>query len=172
MQKVSNVFGLPVLETETGTQIGEVREVVLNFHHAAVWGLIIAGMDWLIEKEQGIAFFDLLSIGRDAVMIRNYECLQIMTDVCQQEPSLHLVHDLLGKPIFTERGRELGILTDIVFEEVTGELKAYEVSDSLLTDLLYGRQMMPLPPAHVIGQDKMIVPECMKELLYTNPLSQ
>lgn len=43
MQKLRDLLGLPILETETGIQIGEVREVVLDIEMASVIGIMIAG---------------------------------------------------------------------------------------------------------------------------------
>jgi uncharacterized protein YrrD len=56
-------------------------------------------------------------------------------------------------------------LTDALFDSSTGEIKAYEISDGLIADLLYGRKRMPLPQAQVVSQDRIIIPESMTKLL-------
>ena len=167
MQKLRDLLGLPVLELENGTQIGEVREVVLDIEMASVLGILIAGANWFTES-QGILFHDLFSLGRDAVTVRNCDTVQTITDLLALESTCHL-EDLLNKDIFTETGINLGALVDIVFETTTGEIKAYEVSDGIITDLIHGRMLMPLPQAQVISEDKLIVPDAMAKLLQPEP---
>ncbi|GBG55060.1 hypothetical protein SPFL3102_01068 [Sporomusaceae bacterium FL31] len=166
MQKIRDLLGLPVLETKNGTQIGEVQEVIVDIDQASVRGIIIANANWF-TSEQGIAFNNLHSIGRDAVMVRDAEVIQGVSEFISSDSKVYRLNELLDKHIFTESGLQLGALVDLGFESVTGEIKAYHVSDGVLTDLLYGRMSLPLPQAQIVGQDKVIVPESMAKLLHT-----
>lgn len=165
MNKLSNLLGLPILEIETGVQIGEVQEVLLDIDQASIRGIILDSANWLF-KTDGISYEDLFSIGRDAVMVRGSEVVKNL-GAAYSLSSIHQLKDLLNKQIFTETGFMLGILVDIIFDCTTGEIKAYQVSDSIVTDLLCGRLTMPLPQAQVIGQDKLIVPDSMAKLLHS-----
>ncbi len=166
MQKMSELLGLPVLETEQGTQIGEVQEVIIDINQALVLGITIADAKWF-KSEQGIAFTDLYSIGRDAVMVRSEAVVQARDVFAPPAAGIHYLKELLDKPIFTESGLQLGLLADLDFDPLTGEVKAYHVSDGVITDLLYGRMSLPLPQVQIVGQDKVIVPEAMAKLLQT-----
>ena len=165
MQKLRYVIGLPVLETETGKQIGEISEVIVDIEAALVCGFIIAGSNWF-ASESIIAFEDLFSLGRDAMMVRNQHVLrQLNMQVIHNNK--YYLRDLFDKQIFTDSGLRLGVLADILFDHITGEIKWYQISDSIITDLLYGRMMMPLPQTQTVGQDKVIVPEGMTKLLHS-----
>ncbi|MBP2625525.1 MAG: PRC-barrel domain protein [Firmicutes bacterium] len=164
MQKLRYVIGLPVLETETGMQIGEIAEVIVDIEAAFVCGFIIAGENWLVS-ESIIAFEDLSSLGRDAMMVRNRHAIRQLNTLVLVNNKYYL-QDLFDKQIFTDSGFRLGVLADILFDNITGEIKWYQVSDSIITDLLYGRMIMPLPQVQTIGQDKVIVPEGMTKLLH------
>lgn len=164
MQKLRYVIGLPVLETETGMQIGEITEVIVDIEAAFVYGFIIAGANWF-ASESIIVFKDLFSLGQDAMMVRNQHVIRQLNTMANVNNKYYL-RDLFDKQIFTDSGLRLGILADIFFDSITGEIKWYQVSDSIVTDLLYGRMMMPLPQAQTVGQDKVIVPEGMIKLLH------
>lgn len=164
MQKLRYIIGLPVLETETGMQIGEISEVIVDIDAALVCGFIIVGTNWL-SSEKIIAFEDSFSLGRDAMMVRNQHVVHQLNTLVMHHNKYYL-RDLFDKQIFTDSGLRLGVLNDILFDHITGEIKWYQVSDSIITDLLYGRMMMPLPQAQTVGQDKVIVPEGMIKLLY------
>jgi len=165
MQKLRYIIGLPVLETETGTQIGEIVEVIVDIEAAFVCGFIIAGANWF-ASESIITFDDLFSVGRDAMMVRNRHVVRQLNtlDIVNNK---YYLRDLFDKQIFTDSGLHIGVLNDILFDNITGEIKWYQVSDSIITDLLYGRMMMPLPPVQIVGQEKVIVPEGMTKLLQT-----
>jgi len=164
MQKLRYVIGLPVLETETGTQIGEIAEVIVDMEAAFIWGLIVAGVNWF-SPENVIVFADLHSLGRDAIMVRNKHVVQQLNALDIHHNKYYL-RELLDKQIFTDSGLRLGVLADILFDSITGEVKWYQVSDSIITDLLYGRMRMPLPQTQTVGQDKVIVPDGMTKLLH------
>ncbi|WP_371370757.1 PRC-barrel domain-containing protein [Sporomusa aerivorans] len=163
MKKLRDLFGLPVLITGTGAQIGEVQEVIVDLEQAAVRGIMLAGANWFANS-QGIVFEDVFRVGRDAIMLRAEYALRELTPAMMQG-TVHYLGTLMDKQIYTDTGLSLGILMDALYDDITGEIKAYEVSDGLITDLLYGRKIMPLPQAQVVGQDKLIVPDTMTNLL-------
>ena len=163
MHKLRDLLGLPVLEIETGTQIGEVQGVVVDLEMASVLVLILSGAHWFADS-QGILIQDVFNLGRDAVTVRNREAVKsyepIVTSSCTYE-----LKYLLDKPVFTEGGLNVGVLADVIYEAGTGEIKGYEISDGIITDFLHGRMIMPLPHAQVVGEDKLIIPEAMAKLL-------
>lgn len=163
MQKLREIFGLPVLIIGTGTQIGEVKEVIVDLEQAVVRGIVLAGANWF-TNDQGILFEDLSRVGSAAVMVRAAYAVRDLTPAMMPGTVYHL-NDLLDKPIYTDAGLSLGILVDALFDSATGEIKAYEVSEGLITDLLYGRKVMPLPEAQVVSQELVIVPDTMTNLL-------
>jgi len=165
MHKLRYTLGLPVLETETGTQLGEIIESIVDIETTAVYGFVIRGGS-LFKAESIVVFEDLVSLGRDALMLRSGEVIHPHPLDSQLLDHKYYLRDLFDKQIFTDSGLRLGVLVDIVFDPITGEMKWYQVSDSIITDLLYGRMLMPLPEAQMIGADKVIVPEVMAQLLH------
>lgn len=163
MQKLRNMFGLPVLITGTGAQIGEVKEVILDLEQAAIRGIVLTGANWF-TNDQGVVFEDVFSIGRDAMMLRATYAVQELTPA-MMPGIVYYLGDLLDKQIYTDTGLSCGILVDALYESTTGEIKAYEISDGLITDLLYGRKLMPLPQTQVVSQDRLIIPDAMTKLL-------
>ncbi|GMA99160.1 PRC-barrel domain-containing protein [Pelosinus sp. IPA-1] len=165
MQRMRDIVGLPVIETETGKQISQIEDIVLNIDEAKIYGIITNSAKDL-SSEQGISFMNILSLGRDAVMVRNHSVIQEATAFFEVT-AIYYIKELFEKEIVTEEGFRLGILVDVFFDTSTGEMKSYQISDSIITDLLYGRKKMPIPKIQVIGKDKVIVPGTMKTLLYT-----
>lgn len=167
MQKLRYTLGLPVLVTEKGIQIGQIVEILVDIERVVVCGFVI-GEGSVFTTEHIVAFDDLFSLGRDAVMVRNDDVIHQFDTMLVNNK--YYLRDLLDKEIFTESGMRLGVLVDIFIDSITGEMKWYQVSDSIITDLLYGRMIMPLPQTQIIGQDKVIVPESMEKLLHTEEI--
>ena len=167
MLKLGDLLGLPVLEVETGAQIGEVREAVLDNTLTSVKSIMVTGGNNGGGSQQ-ILFRDLLNIGRDAITIRNGSVM-FSADLPGCEEVTTQLRELLQKEIFTETGRNLGVLVDIIFDVTSGKVQGYEVSDGIITDLIRGRLLMPLPEAQVVGEDKVIVPDAMAGLLHPGP---
>jgi len=165
MQRVRDLLGLPVVEKETGKQLGTIQEIVFNLKQAIVEIMIITDADWFVGRK-GIYFEDLFRIGRDAVMVRNR---RLVCEVKEEEPLLHpwYVRDLQNKEIITETGLTLGNLADVFYNQVDGEIQRYELSDGIIADLLYGRASIPLPQSQAIGTERVIVPETMADFLVT-----
>lgn len=160
MQNLRSLLRVPLLKLSSGEQIGEVQEVVLDINRALVYGIK------LLDEHSGVAFSNLV-IGRDAIMVRSLKVILDCKELFPEEVILSA--ELFDKEIYTDTGFNLGILADILYSNVTGEIKSYEVSDSLLSDLIDGRKLMPFPPVQVIGQDKIIVPQAMSKLLSLIP---
>ncbi len=161
MKALYSLIGLPVMEIETSLQVGEVKDIVLNLEKVTVCGILVSPTGWLNDCAY-ISFASIYNMGRDAVMIRNKAVLEEFSVASSDNCYLT---SLCTKQIFTETGLQLGVLTDICFDQSTGELKAYLLSDGIITDLLYGRMAMPIPQVQVIGQERLIVPESMSDLV-------
>lgn len=163
MHKLRQLIGLPVLETETGAQIGEIEEVVLNIGQAMVLGVIVAGGTWF-SHDQGILFADFHGVGRDALVIRSPAAVTDLAGLLADQATCRL-RDLCDKAVFTEAGNYLGLVADVIYRPDTGEIRFYELSEGLITDLVEGRLVMPLPQAQVLSEERVIVPEAMSKLL-------
>lgn len=163
MKKLRDLIGLPVLETETGQQIGEVQDVLVNVADAAVCEIDVNSTK-LFSGVKVISFADVQSVGRDAVMVSSRVLLSDKEEKIADD--CHHLADLCGKAVFTECGLQLGIVSDLVYNECTGEITAYELSDGLITDFISGLKVMPLPQIQVVGEDRLIVPECMAKLVH------
>lgn len=165
MQSVRNLLGLPILEICCGTQIAETQEVVLSFEKKSVIGIVTQKEGWLTETK-GILFCDIFHIGRDAITIRSDNVIRSLDFKDTMENCLS--GEMFDKPVFTETGLNLGFITDLLFETATGEVKSYELSDGLITDLLRGRMLMPFPAAQIVNQERLIVPDAMSQMIHSD----
>ena len=119
-------------------------------------------MDYVCKEM--IAFEHIHSIGRDAIMVRQGVIIQ--KNYIWKTGERYCLREILDKQVYTEAGISLGILADVMFDRASGEIKGYQLSDGILSDIIFGRLTMPLPPVQAINEDRMIVPQSMAKLLH------
>ncbi|MBP2652973.1 MAG: PRC-barrel domain protein [Firmicutes bacterium] len=163
MQKLSDVIGLPVLEKTSGSQIGEVQEVVLNYAKKVVTGVIVSEATWF-SHDRGILFQDFVNFGQYAINVQDGKVVQDFSNVLNSVDICGF-QTIVGKELYTAQGNYLGILADFVFDPSTGNVKLLELSDGVVTDFVYGRMAVPLTPVLGVMEDRLIVSERMQKLL-------
>ena len=165
MQYLSNLLEIPILALGAGRQIGTVEEVLVSLDTALLEGIVIKNTAWFSDK-QHISFAEIHHFGADAITIKRETAAEPFRLEEADRLQVYNLRYLQGKSIVAETGIQLGTLSDILFDSLTGEIKAFEVSDGIISDLLYGRARLPLPPAQLVCDDRMIVPESMVGLLH------
>lgn len=160
MQRLRYVLEMPIISADTGEYFGEVEDVLLDIDKYIIYGVIAKNNE---NKEYGFYYEDIINFGNDAVIIKKLNELTFETkSLLIGKQSLK---GLCSKEIITEFGFNLGYVSDIYFDKVTGEIKGYQISEGLLHDLLYGRKIMPIPQHQVIHDDRIIIQEKANELI-------
>jgi uncharacterized protein YrrD len=175
MPNLRNLIGMPVMSADSGKCIGKVEELIIDSDMTSIKALLTVKPDFsqtgqnILETDTqelfGVYLTNLFHIGQDAVMVRNDRAIEDLSLFCITD-CFYYSSKLFDKPIYTDTGLSLGVLADIDFDESTGEIYTYQISDGIFFDILYGRRLMPPPKAQVVGRDMLIVPDTMEKLVY------
>ncbi|MBI2953186.1 MAG: PRC-barrel domain-containing protein [Chloroflexi bacterium] len=157
MIKGKSVIGRPVLSYDSGKRLGMVREALLEPEQRRVLAFLVDGRDWNGET-RAIPFGSVKAVGRDAVIVPNEQAIVHVSEVREIEAALTSRTTITGLRMFTEDGRDIGIIEDVYFDAPTGEVKGFEVSGGLLTRVRRGRLFVPLPSSLRIGEEFVFVP--------------
>lgn len=155
MLKIKELLGLPVIDLSTGKEIGEVKDVVIDAENYRMVGVLLCHAGWF-RSGKGIMREQLKSMGPDSLTVES-EAAIVQEEVLVLNGRTLSKEDILGKHIVTTEGKTVGMLADIYVDAATGALTGYEISDSVITDLLEGRKQMPLPAIQKIGEETVIV---------------
>ena len=157
MQKARDIIGLPVIAVAGGKQVGTVKDMLFD-EEWRIEGLLLEEKHWF-SSPRWVAWPDIKASGPDAVTIAGEEALRTLDDT---EGKLLLFggkRKLVGLPIVTVNGRQLGIVEDVYFAaQLDRKVIGCELSDGLLADLREGRKFLPLGREAVVGEDAIIVP--------------
>ncbi len=166
LHKYSQVIGLPVICADNGKKIANVKDVVFCPHKKSVLAFLIESRRYELKKKAILAK-DVLSLGRDALIINDCSCI---TDFKELERTQELKERgrLLGRRIYTKWGEDLGTVEDVLFDHRNGTVEGVEVSDGLLQDIIQGRRILPLFGKVEFGEDNILVDnEAVEEMMST-----
>lgn len=155
MRRASDVLGVMVMNISTGESLGRVADLVFD-GEGRLTGLLLEKQSWF-GKAPFIPITQIQSIGDDLVTVA-----QPLPEI---EGTMHghlfMFQNgeprLLGTPIVTANGKQLGVLEDVYFDQHQGKIVGYELSDGFFSDLLEGRHMIRQPDKLLLGKDAFVI---------------
>jgi len=128
MIKAQSVIGKTVLSRADGEKLDSVKDVIIGTDHTRVIALLISE-GGLFSKPMVVPIESVVSFGKDAVMITDSKAAQRADHVPAVAQALDIDEKLGGKKVFSETGDQHGKLSDIYFDEKTGDLTGVDVTD-------------------------------------------
>ncbi|MBC8080190.1 MAG: PRC-barrel domain-containing protein [Gorillibacterium sp.] len=156
MRKARDIVGLPVIDLKTGRRIGTVKDMMFDSNWQ-IRCILLETKTWLTAP-RAVELDDTVSLGEDAVTVQEKP---INTDCPVMENAFFLFQDkkIIGLPILTKNGQELGLVEDVYFDEkVDKRIVGFEMSEGFLSDVTEGRKWLPFPEDALLGEDAVIVP--------------
>ncbi len=161
-----DVVGLPAYAQATGAAVGRVAEVLCGKDVAHVIGLLLEGRG---RRRRVVPFEEVATIGPTAVLLRNPVVLP-----AGEGPRLREVRRrtaaVVGRRVLAADGHEVGVIDDLVFDGVGGQVLGFLVSGGLIHDLLEGQGFLPASAAfawraHAVVLDAAAAAEPLPEAL-------
>lgn len=161
MKRYSQIVGLPVFSTVTGNKLAEVVDLVFLRDSKKIYALTV-GNRLMSNSNIAIMFDDISGIGNDAIMVQDKSVITKLAKSILKDKI-----ELNGISIYTQEGKGVGIVKDILFDETTGYIEGVELSDSLLSDIISGRNIMPFSGKIILSEGNMIIGrEAYDEILH------
>ncbi|MDF2440043.1 MAG: hypothetical protein JWN98_1027, partial [Abditibacteriota bacterium] len=158
MRKGKSIEGLKVIGQADGTDLGTVKDVIFDHETVEVLAILISERELFgLIDAQVVPWSEIKTIGPDAIMVRSRESVLRAGDDARIHAEMNGEDSLVGKAIHTTDGRNLGVFSDIYFED-NGTIVGYEVSGGLFADAVSGRRFMSVPENFTIGDDVALVP--------------
>ncbi len=164
MYKGTDIVGKPVVAVENGAVVGKIKDIIFDSEAKQVLGFLVEEKG-LFHDARIIPFAKVKAIGTDAVTIPGeFDIIKASAD-----PAIHnAIHNkgmvTKGTPIVSEGGQELGSISDLFFDEVSGMLEGYEVSNGIFKDAYQGKAFMPATHFRK-GEDLAVVPNEIAEFM-------
>lgn len=164
MRSAHELIGLPVLTVESGKQVGEVKDLLID----PTWnisGIVLEAKSWFSSLRY-VSWEGIVAAGEDAITIPNESV------ICEfgQKNECHAFLDgsdkIKGLPVVTVGGHELGMVEDVYLDQNWGkQIVGFELSEGFISDLKEGRKWLPMSDSTTKGEDAIIVPgHCAQEV--------
>ena len=142
MLKGRKILSLPVVTSDAGKQIGEVKDIIYDPTQNKILGYLVEIGGWLRDGK-GFLHSDLLRREDDCLVVENESVIRKIGSIPELKQVLDEKRDIRGLRVERDDGRHIGVIRDLVLDEETGEITGYEVSDGVIQDLLNGRTTIP-----------------------------
>lgn len=143
----SQLLNRLVIDYDTTEELGIVDTLLVEAQRAQVTG-IVSRAGWLGRQQQTFAWSQLVSIGKDSVLIHAQPAAERADGNAAQE--------MIGLEVWTDSGDKAGHIADYLFDRQTGAVTLYLFQQGLreLTEGLYG-----LSPEAIlsVGRKRMMV---------------
>lgn len=153
MKTLKEILGLRIISVASGTQIGHVKDYVLNPQNGA--------LDFFITDQPNdhfgarvISFTDIVGLGEFALTIPDPQVIQ---DVARNLPVQELLKQdvrVIGTKVLTKKGQLVGEVKELAVNEETGKIESciYESEAgesreiSFQQILTYGKELLIIEP--------------------------
>jgi len=163
LYRYSEVLNLPVICADNGRKAGTIKDVLFDLDGREAKALMLEHTG-LMPGKRVIFLKELLSLGKDAAVIRNTGSVSVMkrkafAKLFGRGENLYDGEKcgLIGRRVYSKAGGELGIVKDVVFDSGSGKIEAFEISDGVLQDIIQGRRLLPLFGKIELGEEFAIV---------------
>ncbi|NOV04132.1 PRC-barrel domain-containing protein [Paenibacillus planticolens] len=164
MRRAHDLIGLPVLTVDSGKQIGQVKDILID-PEWNIRGIILEAKMWLSSLRY-VPWDGVVAAGEDAVTIPNDKVIIEFEHAEECHAFLEGSRAIKGLPVVTIGGDKLGVVEDVYLTQDWGkQIVGYELSEGFISDLKEGRRWLPMPDSATKGEDAIIVPvHCSQEI--------
>jgi uncharacterized protein YrrD len=155
LRTFSVLNGKSVISLNDGEEIGKVIDLLI--HETNVSGLVIDKNGWL-NHHLFVPLADIEKVGLDALMIKDVNKLPIYDK--KQFPYHSLYNGsrrIAGKTLMSIEGEKLGLVEDVYFDEILGNIVGYEVTDGFFSDIKEGKRVLETSSPLIIGEDVLLI---------------
>ncbi|KPU44957.1 PRC-barrel domain protein [Oxobacter pfennigii] len=168
MKKSKQLTGLNVIVKKGGKIIGKISKTLYNPGEEKIQGFSISCGKW-VSNEKILLINDIVNIGKDTVIINEETNLKNPQKSNKDEDEA--LKKLMGLPVITSEGEELGFVEDIILDEKNFSVEGYVLTDGIVEDILRGKRILPFNEEIFFGKDVIIISSRYKNIILKNDIS-
>lgn len=151
MKRYSEVIGLPVFCHATGNKLADVFDIVVLRENMRIFAFTV-GNKFISSGNTAIQFQEVSGIGNDAVMVNDKSVVVKLND----DILSHRIQ-LIGMNVYTQEGKNIGTIKDVLFDIQTGNIEGAEISESLFDDIVTGRNIVTFGSNMTLNDENIFI---------------
>ncbi|WP_078432295.1 PRC-barrel domain-containing protein [Metabacillus halosaccharovorans] len=125
MKKAKELLNLPIINITEGSQVGFVKDLVIDPSELSVEFFIVGQGDWQVGVN-ALRYENVIGVGEFAVIVEGDQPLLDLRDI----PLLYKKGNLNGAQVVTTGGDFAGSIVDYYFNEENGQLETLLINSS------------------------------------------
>lgn len=158
MKKGMEIKGLPVIELKTGEKVGNCKSIIFNVNKKKILGITFK-LKENIQSSKIVLLKDIESFGENAITIKCKKSVLAADNFHNMPEIIKEQNKIIDSILITDKGKEIGTISDIIFDESDGKIYGFEISDGLIKDIIEGRGFLPFSVNFKIGTNALIIDE-------------
>ncbi|MCT4565385.1 MAG: PRC-barrel domain-containing protein [Maledivibacter sp.] len=167
MLKVSDIIGFPIVCTEQRKFRGEVKDAILDLNSFCVVGLVVDHGS-LIHHTRVIPFNSIYGINKNKVIVKFKKNMQHMNNFDFQNNFIKKNEMISGTEVVGEDENLLGFIKDIIFEEKSGNILGFVITNGLVDDIFNGIEILPFNNSIRFEKNKVFILKDIKNSILRN----
>ena len=152
MVRLLEAKGVPVVTLCGEQKVGYVGAPIYN-KESEIQGFLIDGAKGIGRRY--VELDDILRMGKDQCVIYSEASIQKIHKIKHLMKERSPLEKTLGRDVYDEKGKSVGIVRDLAFSMETGTIEGIELSRGFMEDLRTGRRLLSLG-SHVEIKDNQI----------------
>lgn len=150
MKRSVDFVGQPVISITEGKELGNVKDLLINYSNGTVAALIIEDGKWYFGAKL-LPFEAIAGIGEYAVTINNSQDIVTVTDRPELEKFLEADIKIVGKKVLTKGGKFEGKINEFMIDD-TGKISVCEMENT-------AGEVVELPAQKIVtfGKEVLII---------------
>ncbi|WP_432401100.1 PRC-barrel domain-containing protein [Wukongibacter sp. M2B1] len=167
MLKVSDIIGYKIICSDNKKFKGEVKDAVLDFNDCRLAGIII-DYGSILHQSRVINFNSIYEISRNKVIIRFRKNIQQMKIIDFNDNYVKKNEKILGIEVVGEEENLLGFIQDVIFEEKSGNILGFVLTNGIYDDVFNGVEILPINGPIKFENRKIIISRKAKKNILRN----
>ncbi len=155
MVRASDVIGRQITVRNGGQDIGKIKDLVVDSDGHEVIGIVLS--DGMLAGSRVAPWNAVQAFGPDSVVIDATGSVVKASAAPDIKAALDKKTRVKGLKLLTTKGKELGKIVDLIFDETTGDVGGYELSGGPFSDMFKGTPFLPTPQWIELGKDVAFV---------------
>lgn len=151
LYRMRDLLGISIWDLSNGEKIGRLRDILIDRKPRQVIAFLIEP-EGLWGKIRILAISDIKNIGPNGIMVEN----PVLLEKVEREV-LAGQRKVRGMSLITEEGKEIGRVSDLVFDFPKGKISDWLLTQKFLQDVIKGRRALADEFILVLGKNAIIV---------------
>jgi len=169
MRKARELIGMPVVLTQNRVEIERVEGFVLDLTETQVSALLVDSDDCR-HQARILPLYEVRAFGESEIEVGSPSVIQRVDQIPDIRRILNVKTPVSGAHLVTDDGIDVGTVNDLLFDEHTGDIDSFEVSNDGPSDL--SSEDEPLPLFDELDEEIIVHTSKVRQLEQAQPLSR